>query len=66
MNWESGVPPLDSYGQLSSINWGGGSLGPFVSHLGSVDPENGREGQLEDILGDLIVPSLAVSKSSMG
>lgn len=62
MDWESGVIPSVSFDQLP-MNWA--SVGPVVPPA-RPETANDTEGQHEDILKDLILPGLAVSKSSIG
>ena len=62
MDWESDVPPVVSSSQLSM---NGGSMGPLVPPV-APETEYGNGGQLDAMIKDLIVPNLAVPKSSTG
>lgn len=62
MDWESDGQPVVSSGQLS-VN--GGSVGPLVPPV-APETEYGNGGHLDAMMKDLIVPNLAVPKSSTG
>lgn len=62
-DWESDMLPLVSFDQLLTD---GGTVGPWVQPAWPGTTENGNGEHLEDILGDLILPDLAILKSSTG
>lgn len=62
MDWECDVPSVVPSGQLS-IN--GGSVGPLVPPI-APETEYGNGGHLDAMMKDLIIPNLAVPKSSRG
>lgn len=62
MDWESDVPSVVPSGQLSM---NGGSVGPLVPPV-APETEYGNGGHLDAMMRDLIIPNLAVPKSSTG
>lgn len=62
MDWESDVSSVVPSGQLSM---NGGSVGPLVPPV-APETEYGNGGHLDAMMKDLIIPNLAVPKSSTG